>query len=85
MIFRIATVNDIEKGRLDFFGDRPSATRTNDATVEFADRGDLRSGTGKKRFVGNVDVVPRDLARLDRDAQIRADDLNRAPGNAVKR
>ena len=65
-----ATIDDIEEAGLQLLGDRAAAAAADDAIVEFANRGDFRGGAGEEGFVGNVDVVAGETARLHFETEL---------------
>ena len=59
-IFIAAALHLIEVHFLQALGDRTASTVADDAAVHFADRRHLGGGAGKKRFVGDIDLVAGD-------------------------
>src|SRR5258706_6813662 len=85
VVLAVASVDDVEECRLDLLGARSARALADDAPVELADRGYLRRGSGEESLVADVDVVAREPRLLHRDAEIGADRLHAAPGDAVQR
>ena len=63
-VLGVATVDDIKKRALDFFGDGAARAHvivfTQSDTVKFADGRNFGSGAGKECFVADVDLVAGD-------------------------
>src|SRR5690606_8246503 len=70
MVFGIAAMHCIEKGGLQFFGDGAATPGANAAVVDFPDGRDLGSRAREEGFVGDVEIVARDAAGAQFDAEI---------------
>ena len=84
-VFRVAAVDDVKEGALDFFGDRAAAAGAEFDAVQFADRRHLCSGAGEKGLVADVDLVAGDALLYYFQPQVFADVEHGVAGDAVER
>src|SRR5690606_12928509 len=82
LVLRVLAGDEVEEGRLQRPGDRAAAAAADLAAVDLADRRHLGGRAGEEDLVGDVQLVARDAALLDRDAAVAGQHQDRLARDA---